>query len=214
MSRLNLLEETRYEKLPVSVYTDEQTASIEVAKRISSLIISKQEKGEQAILGLATGATPVKVYKELIRLHKEEGLSFSNVVTFNLDEYYPMKPGANQSYVRFMNENLFDHIDINRAHINIPDGELKREDIEDFCLKYEQKISGFGGIDLQLLGIGRTGHIGFNEPGSAPNSGTRLVTLDELTRRDASRDFGGVANVPTKAITMGIGTYFKPRKLS
>jgi len=213
MSRLNLLEETRYEKLPVSVYADEQTASIEVAKRISSLIISKQEKGEQVVLGLATGATPVKVYKELIRLHQEEGLSFSNVVTFNLDEYYPMKPEAKQSYVRFMNENLFDHIDINRANINIPDGELKREDIEDFCLKYEQKISGFGGIDLQLLGIGRTGHIGFNEPGSAPNSGTRLVTLDELTRRDASRDFGGVANVPTKAITMGIGTIFKAKEI-
>ncbi|KIO75519.1 glucosamine-6-phosphate deaminase [Pedobacter lusitanus] len=213
MSRLNLLEETRYEKLPVSVYADEQTASIEVAKRISSLIISKQEKGEQAVLGLATGATPVKVYKELIRLHKEEGLSFRNVVTFNLDEYYPMKPGSNQSYVRFMNENLFDHIDINRENINIPDGELKREDIEDFCLKYEQKISGFGGIDLQILGIGRTGHIGFNEPGSAPNSGTRLVTLDELTRRDASRDFGGLANVPTKAITMGIGTIFKAKEI-
>lgn len=212
MSRLNLLEETRYEKLPVSVYSDEQTASIEVARRIAALIISKQEKGEQAVLGLATGATPVKVYKELIRLHKE-GLSFSNVVTFNLDEYYPMKPGADQSYVRFMNENLFDHIDIDRANINIPNGELAREDIEDFCLKYEQKISGFGGIDLQILGIGRTGHIGFNEPGSAPNSGTRLVTLDELTRRDASREFGGVANVPTKAITMGIGTIFKAKEI-
>lgn len=213
MSRLNLLEETRYEKLPVSVFSDEQTASAEVAKRIASLIISKQEKGEQAVLGLATGATPVKVYKELIRLHKEEGLSFSSVVTFNLDEYYPMKPDADQSYVRFMNENLFNHIDINRHNINIPNGLLERDEIEDFCLKYEQKISGFGGIDLQLLGIGRTGHIGFNEPGSAPNSGTRLVTLDDLTRRDASRDFGGVANVPTKAITMGIGTIFKAKEI-
>jgi len=213
MSRLNLLEETRYEKLPVNVFSDEQTASVEVAKRIASLIISKQEKGEQAVLGLATGATPVKVYKELIRLHKEEGLSFSNVVTFNLDEYYPMKPDADQSYVRFMNENLFNHIDINRDNINIPNGLLKQDEIEDFCLKYEQKISGFGGIDLQLLGIGRTGHIGFNEPGSAPNSGTRLVTLDDLTRRDASRDFGGVANVPTKAITMGIGTIFKAKEI-
>jgi glucosamine-6-phosphate deaminase len=213
MSRLNLLEETRYEKLPVTVYSDEQTASADVAKRIASLIISKQEKGEQAVLGLATGATPVKVYKELIRLHKEEGLSFANVVTFNLDEYYPMKPDADQSYVRFMNENLFNHIDIASENINIPDGELAREDIEEFCLQYEQKISGFGGIDLQLLGIGRTGHIGFNEPGSAPNSGTRLVTLDDLTRRDASRDFGGVANVPTKAITMGIGTIFKAKEI-
>jgi len=213
MSRLNLLEETRYEKLPVTVYSDEQTASVDVAKRIAALIISKQEKGEQAVLGLATGATPVKVYKELIRLHKEEGLSFNNVVTFNLDEYYPMKPDADQSYVRFMKENLFNHIDIAPENINIPNGELAREDIEDFCLKYEQKISGFGGIDLQLLGIGRTGHIGFNEPGSAPNSGTRLVTLDDLTRRDASRDFGGVANVPTKAITMGIGTIFKAKEI-
>ena len=213
MSRLNLLEETRYEKLPVSVFSDEDTASIEVARRIASLIVSKQENGEQAVLGLATGATPVTVYKELIRLHQEEGLSFSNVVTFNLDEYYPMLPDAKQSYVRFMNENLFDHIDINRDNINIPSGVLQREDIEDFCLKYEQKISGFGGIDLQLLGIGRTGHIGFNEPGSAPNSGTRLVTLDELTRRDASRDFGGLANVPTKAITMGIGTIFKAKEI-
>ena len=213
MSRLNLLEETRYEKLPVTVYADELTASVEVAARISALIVSKQEKGEQVVLGLATGATPVKVYQELIRLHKEEGLSFKNVVTFNLDEYYPMKPDADQSYVRFMNENLFNHIDINRENINIPDGLLERENIEDFCLRYEQKISKFGGIDLQLLGIGRTGHIGFNEPGSAPNSGTRLVTLDELTRRDASRDFGGVANVPTKAITMGIGTIFKAKEI-
>lgn len=213
MSRLNLLEETRYEKLPVTVYADEQTASIEVAKRIAALILSKQAKGEQIVLGLATGATPVKVYKELIRLHKEEGLSFKNVITFNLDEYYPMKPEADQSYVRFMNENLFSHIDINPENINIPDGLLKREDIEDFCLRYEQKITALGGIDLQLLGIGRTGHIGFNEPGSAPNSGTRLVTLDELTRRDASRDFGGLANVPTKAITMGIGTIFKAREI-
>ena len=213
MSRLNLLEETRYEKLPVTVHADEQTASIEVAKRISALILSKQAKGEQIVLGLATGATPVKVYKELIRLHKEEGLSFKNVITFNLDEYYPMKPEADQSYVRFMNENLFSHIDINPENINIPDGLLNREDIEDFCLKYEQKITALGGIDLQLLGIGRTGHIGFNEPGSAPNSGTRLVTLDELTRRDASRDFGGLANVPTKAITMGIGTIFKAREI-
>lgn len=213
MSRLNLLEETRYEKLPVSVFADEQTASVEVAGRIAVLIRSKQEKGEPVILGLATGATPVKVYRELIRLHKEEGLSFKNVITFNLDEYYPMTPDADQSYVRFMNENLFSHVDILPENINIPDGQLDRADIEDFCLKYEQKITALGGIDLQLLGIGRTGHIGFNEPGSAPNSGTRLVTLDELTRRDASRDFGGLANVPTKAITMGIGTIFKAKEI-
>lgn len=213
MARLNLLEETRFEKLPVSVYEDEHIASKKVALRIADIIKSKQRKGENAVLGLATGATPVEVYEELVRLHKEEDLSFKNVITFNLDEYYPMKPEAKQSYVKFMDENLFNHIDIRRDNIHIPDGTLKKEDIADYCLAYEQKISAVGGLDLQVLGIGRTGHIGFNEPGSAPNSGTRLVTLDDLTRRDASRDFGGKENVPTKAITMGIGTIFKAREI-
>ena len=213
MSRLNLLEETRFEKLPVTVYPDEQKASIAVARKIANLIQSKQAKGETTVLGLATGATPVKVYAELIRIHKEEGLSFKSVVTFNLDEYYPMAPTAAQSYVTFMKENLFDHIDIDMNNVHIPDGTLPVEQIADFCLEYEQKISSYGGLDLQVLGIGRTGHIGFNEPGSAPNSGTRLVTLDDLTRRDASRDFGGKQNVPTKAITMGIGTIFKAREI-
>lgn len=213
MPRLNLLEETRYEKLPVTVYANANQASINVANRIAQLIISKQQKGEKAILGLATGATPVKVYAELVRLHKEEGLSFYNVVTFNLDEYFPMKATAKQSYVTFMYEHLFNHIDVPEKHIFIPDGTLKPDKVASFCLNYEQKITDFGGLDLQLLGIGRTGHIGFNEPGSAPNSGTRLVTLDDLTRRDASRDFGGKANVPTKAITMGIGTIFKAREI-
>ena len=213
MARLNLLEETRYEKLPVTVYPDPATASIEVANRIADLIRAKDAKEEKTVLGLATGATPVGVYNELVRLHREEGLSFKNVVTYNLDEYYPMQPTAVQSYVAFMNQNLFDHIDINRANIHIPDGTLKQEDIAAFCLNYEKKIEELGGLDLQILGIGRTGHIGFNEPGSAPNSGTRLVTLDDLTRTDASRDFGGKENVPTKAITMGIGTIFKARQI-
>jgi glucosamine-6-phosphate deaminase len=213
MARLNLLEETRFEKLPVTVYPDEHIASVKVAQRIADLIRSKQQKGEQAVLGLATGATPVEVYAELVRLHREEGLSFRNVITFNLDEYYPMNPAAAQSYVTFMNENLFDHIDIPKQNIHIPDGTLEKDQIVAFCLDYERKIEELNGLDLQILGIGRTGHIGFNEPGSAPNSGTRLVTLDDLTRRDASRDFGGKQNVPTKAITMGIGTIFKAREI-
>ena len=213
MARLNLLEETRFEKLPVKVYENEDIASVNVASRIANIIREKQKSGKNAVLGLATGATPVKVYKELSRLHKEEGLSFKNVITFNLDEYYPMQPDSKQSYVRFMDENLFDHIDIDRKNIHIPDGTLEKEDIADYCLDYEKKITDVGGLDLQVLGIGRTGHIGFNEPGSAPNSGTRLVTLDDLTRRDASRDFGGKENVPTKAITMGIGTIFKAREI-
>ncbi|MFD2969170.1 glucosamine-6-phosphate deaminase [Sphingobacterium bambusae] len=213
MARLNLLEETRFERVPVKVYPGQNEASVDVANRIATIIKQKQEKGETAVLGLATGATPVRVYKELVRLHKEEGLSFSNVVTFNLDEYYPMKPDADQSYVTFMNKNLFDHIDIPKDHINIPDGTLPQEAIQAFCEAYEHKISSLGGLDIQILGIGRTGHIGFNEPGSAPNSGTRLVILDDLTRRDASRDFGGKENVPTKAITMGVGTIFKAKEI-
>src|ERR1700712_3838589 len=213
MARLNLLEETRYEKLPVSVFTSQQIASVSVAKRIAALIRSKQAAGEKAVLGLATGVTPIGVYSELVRLHKEEGLSFANVITFNLDEYYPMKASAAQSYVTFMNENLFNHVDIDKKNIHIPDGTLVQEDVAAFCLNYEKKITALGGLDLQILGIGRTGHIGFNEPGSAPNSGTRLVTLDDLTRNDASRDFGGKQNVPAKAITMGIGTIFKAREI-
>ena len=213
MARLNLLEETRYERLPVTIYADQLAASKKVALRIAGLIIAKQQKGEKAVLGLATGATPVMVYAELVRMHREEGLSFKNAVTFNLDEYYPIHPGDQQSYVSFMNRHLFDHIDIPRDHIHIPDGTLRLEDVADFCLNYEKMISAYGGLDLQLLGIGRTGHIGFNEPGSAPNSGTRLVTLDNLTRSDAARDFGGKENVPVKAITMGIGTIFKAREI-
>ncbi|PJJ80177.1 glucosamine-6-phosphate deaminase [Mucilaginibacter auburnensis] len=213
MARLNLLEETRYEKLPVTVYPNPIEASIAVAARIAKLIRDKQAKGQNAVLGLATGVTPISVYAELVRLHREEALSFKNVITFNLDEYYPMQPAAAQSYVRFMNEQLFDHIDIDRANIHIPDGTLTQEDIVAFCVSYEKRIEELGGLDLQILGIGRTGHIGFNEPGSAPNSGTRLVTLDDMTRADAARDFGGKQNVPAKAITMGIGTIFKAREI-
>jgi len=213
MARLNLLEETRFEKLPVSVFENPKAASLSVAKRIGDLIKEKQKNNTHAVLGLATGATPIAVYAELVRMHKEEGLSFKNVITFNLDEYYPMQPDAAQSYVSFMNEHLFAHIDIDKNNINIPDGTLSLEEIPAFCLAYEKKIGDVGGLDIQILGIGRTGHIGFNEPGSAPNSGTRLVTLDDLTRRDAARDFGGKSFVPTKAITMGIGTIFKAREI-
>lgn len=213
MARLNLLEATRFEKLQVSVFKNPKEASLNVAHRIANLIKTKQQTSEMAVLGLATGATPIAVYAELVRMHQEEGLSFKNVITFNLDEYYPMRPNAAQSYVSFMNENLFDYIDIDKANVNIPDGTLKLEDIPGFCLAYEKKIGDLGGLDIQILGIGRTGHIGFNEPGSAPNSGTRLVTLDDLTRRDAARDFGGKSFVPTKAITMGIGTIFKAKEI-
>ena len=213
MARLNLLEETRYEKLPVTIYPDALTASVAVAQKIAAIIKKRQQEGKQAVLGLATGVTPVNVYKELVRLHRAGELSFKNVVTFNLDEYYPMQPNSEQSYVTFMNQNLFDHVDIDRANVHIPDGTLDQEAVAAFCINYEKQIEDLGGLDLQILGIGRTGHIGFNEPGSAPNSGTRMVTLADLTRNDASRDFGGKENVPTKAITMGIGTIFKAREI-
>lgn len=209
----NLLEETRFEKLPVTVYPNPEIASVAVANRIASLIKEKQQKGEPAILGLATGSTPQLVYEELIRMHKEEGLSFKNVITFNLDEYYPMQPDAKQSYVYFMNNALFDHIDIDKNNVHIPDGTISKEEVHEYCQEYERRISAYGGLDLQILGIGRTGHIGFNEPGSAPDSGTRLVTLDDLTRRDASHSFGGKENVPTEAITMGVGTILKAREI-
>jgi len=213
MARLNLLEETRYEKLPVTIYANKNEASLAVAQRIADLIKRKQGRGEKTILGLATGVTPIAVYAELVRQYKQEGLSFKDVITFNLDEYYPMGPTSVQSYVTFMNENLFDHIDIDKKNVHIPDGTLDKDKVAAWCLEYEKQIEALGGLDLQILGIGRTGHIGFNEPGSAPNSGTRLVTLDDLTRNDASRDFGGKQNVPAKAITMGIGTIFKAREI-
>ena len=159
MARLNLLEETRFEKLPVTVFKNSKEASINVAHRIADIIKAKQSQNLNAVLGLATGATPITVYAELVRLHKEEGLSFKNVITFNLDEYYPMQPTAAQSYVTFMNEHLFNHIDIDKNNVHIPDGTLALEDIAAFCLGYERKITEVGGLDMQILGIGRTGHI-------------------------------------------------------
>lgn len=213
MAILNLLEETRFEKLPVTIFGDRVSASIEVARRIAEIIVENNAAGKNTVLGLATGATPVYVYKELVKLHKQEDLCFKSVITFNLDEYYPMQPGAAQSYVTYMNEHLFHHININPANVHIPDGTLSEDEITAYCLQYEQKITAYGGLDIQLLGIGRTGHIGFNEPGSAPNSGTRLVTLADLTRSDASEDFGGKENVPAKAITMGIGSVFKAKEV-
>ena len=203
----------RFEKSPVNIFLNSNEASIEVANKIASLIKKKAKKNKMCVLGLATGSTPTAVYNELVRLHKDEGLSFKNVVTFNLDEYYPMKPEALQSYVRFMNEYLFDHIDILKENINIPDGTISKKNIVEYCNSYEEKIKAVGGIDLQILGIGRTGHIGFNEPGSGKDSLTRLVTLDHLTITDAASDFFGEENVPLKAITMGVKTILSAKKI-
>ena len=202
-----------FEKIPTKVWEDSREASAHVARSIALAIRQKQQDGENIVLGLATGSSPIKVYEELVRMHKEEGLSFSNVITFNLDEYYPMHPEAEQSYVHFMNEYLFDHIDIPQENINIPDGTIPLEKVEEYCKAYDKKMEDLGGIDIQLLGIGRTGHIGFNEPGSWESSLTRLVRLDGLTRRDAVKDFDKEEDVPYRAITMGIASIMKARTI-
>jgi glucosamine-6-phosphate deaminase len=201
------------EKIPVEIFDSSEKASIYVANEIANLIKQRNSEGRTCVLGLATGSTPTRVYAELVKLHKEKGLSFKNVITFNLDEYFPMQPESLQSYVRFMNEHLFDHIDIPKGNINIPDGTLPKEKVADFCKAYEAKMETCGGIDLQILGIGRTGHIGFNEPGSSEKSVTRMITLDQVTRIDAASDFFSEENVPKKAITMGVGSILKAKRV-
>ncbi|MGY0407391.1 MAG: 6-phosphogluconolactonase, partial [Polaribacter sp.] len=199
-------EDTRFEKIHNVIYNSSIEASNKVAREIAALIKQKQHENKNCVLGLATGSSPIKVYEELVQMHKEEGLSFRNVITFNLDEYFPMDKNNIQSYFYFMHEHFFNHIDILPENINIPNGNVKQEELYQSCIDYEMKIKNVGGLDFQLLGIGRTGHIGFNEPGSHINSGTRIITLDHITRADAAPAFLGIKNVPRKAVTMGIGT--------
>ncbi|MGB5819714.1 MAG: glucosamine-6-phosphate deaminase [Saonia sp.] len=206
-------ESRKFEKIATQTYQNSEEASFFVANEIADLIRQRQKLGQSAVLGLATGSTPTKVYDFLVKFHREEGLNFKNVITFNLDEYFPMESDSIHSYVRFMNEHLFDHIDIPKKNINIPDGTLDQESLRSFCDTYEKKIVDAGGIDIQILGIGRTGHIGFNEPGSSITSKTRLVRLDRVTRLDAASDFFGQENVPTKAITMGVGTIMEAKRI-
>ena len=207
-------ETRKFEKVPSSIFEDSNKASYDVAKEIVDTMLQKQRQGKNFVLGLATGSTPIKVYEYLVEFHQKQNVSFYNVITFNLDEYYPMTPESIHSYVRFMNEHLFDHLDIKKENIHIPDGTLKgAENIRAFCEEYEQKIEAFGGIDLQVLGIGRTGHIGFNEPGSILSSKTRMVRLDRVTKLDAASDFFGLEHVPQRAITMGVGTIMAAKKV-
>lgn len=212
-SDTTITEIKKFEKVNTLVYEDSESASLFIANEIASLIRTRQKEDKLVILGLATGSTPTKVYNYLVKFHQEDGLSFKNVVTFNLDEYFPMQPNSIHSYVRFMKEHLFDHIDIKKENIHIPDGTLSKNEIRDFCNSYEQKILDLGGLDIQILGIGRTGHIGFNEPGSLLSSKTRLVRLDQVTKLDAASDFFGLENVPSRAITMGIETIMKAKKI-
>ncbi|HJY13705.1 MAG TPA: glucosamine-6-phosphate deaminase, partial [Flavobacterium sp.] len=196
--------EKRFENINTVVFENSSDASKAVAQEIAALIQSKQKENQPCILGLATGSSPKGLYAELVRLHKDEGLSFKNVISFNLDEYYPMEPNSINSYVRFMKELLFDHVDILPENAHVPDGLLTKEQIADYCHDYEAKIEALGGIDLQILGIGGNGHIGFNESGSLQNSKTRLVALDHITRVAASKDFFGLSNTPRTAITLGV----------
>ena len=202
------------ERIPVVVENAYDEIARQVARRMADLIKTRRDAGKRAVLGLATGSTPIGIYRELIRLHREERLDFSRVVTFNLDEYYPMAPSSLHSYHRFMWENLFDHVNIEPKNVHIPRGDIARDKIEAHCDAYELAISEAGGIDFQILGIGQTGHIGFNEPGSSATSRTRLVVLDTITRRVAAADFFGTENVPSEAITMGVGTILEAKEIA
>ena len=203
----------RHTKVPTLVFTNAREVDRHVALVVESLIRENNSAGVPTVLGLPTGSTPIGVYRELIRLHRDEALDFSNVITFNLDEYFPISPDSLHSYNRWMRETFFNHVNIPPQNIHIPRGDIPRNEIHKFCEEYERLIERAGGIQLQLLGIGRSGHIGFNEPGTPRNSMTQHVVLDHITRMDAASDFFGEENVPTSAITMGVGTILSARKI-
>jgi glucosamine-6-phosphate deaminase len=194
------------------LHPDKQSAAHAIAREIADLIGIRSKSGKPTVLGLATGSTPLPLYAELIRLHREEGLSFRSVITFNLDEYEGLGADHLQSYRFFMEDHLFRHLDIPSANIHIPDG--LTQDPAKNCADYEAAIRDAGGIDLQILGIGRTGHIGFNEPPSAADCRTRWVHLDEVTRKDNSVFFGDLALVPHGALTMGVATILEARRVA
>ena len=202
-----------FEKIPVKIYKNPTEGSNALAAQIAHLIKEKQGQNLPCVLGMATGATPILLYKELVRMHKEEGLSFKNVVTVNLDEYYPIPRNAYQSYWSFMHRHLFDHIDIDPKNIHLPNSEWTKEELKEKCVAYEQTIEKLGGIDLQILGIGKNGHIGFNEPGSSFHSKTRVIHLDHLTRMANLYEWHDINKVPRTAITVGIGSIMKAKKI-
>src|SRR5437773_4559650 len=202
------------ERLRTVVFPEHSELALAVAERIMEVIQRETRAKGRAVLGLATGSTPLGVYEELIRRHQAGDVDFSRVITFNLDEYYPMAPDSPHSYQRYMWENFFAHVNIAKENVHIPDGTIPRERVVEACAAYEDAIRGAGGIDVPLLGIGKTGHVGFNEPGSDATSRTRIVTLDTLTRRDAAADFFGVENVPREALTMGVATILDAKEIA
>ncbi|NLP47107.1 MAG: glucosamine-6-phosphate deaminase [Epulopiscium sp.] len=186
--------------------------SYEEMSTLAARLVGAQIRLEpNSVLGLATGGTPVGMYKELVRMHKEEGLDFSKITTFNLDEYYPLSRESDQSYYYYMTDHLFSHVNINKDQIHIPNGEAKEVELE--CINYEKKIQKAGGIDLQVLGIGNNGHIGFNEPEESFAKRTHLVDLVEDTIQANSRFFDSIDDVPKQALSMGIGSIIKAKKI-
>ncbi len=202
------------ESPPARIFADSAEACRTLAAELAGLVASINASGRPAVLGLATGRTPIPFYAELIRLHRAGELSFARVVTFNLDEYLGLPAGHPESYHSFMRRELFDHVDIPAENVHIPDGTIPPDQLDAHCAAYEDAIRAAGGIDFQLLGIGRTGHIGFNEPGSPRDSRTRKVELDPITRQDAAPSFGGLDHVPTHAISMGCGTILEARRIA
>ncbi len=201
------------ERIPVKIFQSSKEGSVFIARQIADLIRAKEAAGKKSVIGLATGSSPKSLYAELVRMHKEEGLSFKNVITFNLDQYYPMERDALQSYHYFMRKNLFEQTDIDPSNYHLPDGLIAKDKVKEHCLDYERQIEAAGGLDLQILGIGVNGHIGFNEPGSGIYTKTRLITLDNSTRMANSYEFGNMSEVPRMAITMGISTILRAKKV-
>lgn len=204
---------TRFEKIPTDIYESVEEGAKQIATDIAQMIRIKQREGRFCVLALAGGNSPRNVYGELVRMHKEENLSFRNVIVFNLYEYYPLAPDAVNSNLNSLREMLLDHVDVDKQNIFSPDGTIAKEAIFEYCKLYEQRIESFGGIDIALLGIGRVGNIAFNEPGSRINSITRLILLDMDSRNDAANTFGSIENTPVSSITMGISTILNSKKI-
>ncbi|QDU62511.1 Glucosamine-6-phosphate deaminase 1 [Planctomycetes bacterium Pan216] len=199
--------------IPARVYKSSEEAVKDVARNAAGLVEARRQEGTPCVLGLPTGSTPVGVYRELVRMHRDEGLSFNHAITFNLDEYLPIPNDDPNSFQQFMRDQFFNHVDVKENNLHIPDGTTPIAEVDRHAEEYEAAIAEAGGFDLMLLGIGRTGHIGFNEPGSAPDSRTRRVELSAETRHDAAKAFGGLDNVPTHAITMGLQTMFQAERI-
>ncbi|MCD8293566.1 MAG: glucosamine-6-phosphate deaminase [Prevotellaceae bacterium] len=204
---------TRFEKIPTDIYESVEEGSAQIALDIAQTIRDKQKAGRFCVLALAGGNSPRGVFSHLVQMHRQEGLSFRNVIIFNLYEYYPLAVGAINSNLNALKEMLLDHVDVDPQNIFSPSGTIPKETILEHCRLYEQRIESFGGIDIALLGIGRVGNIGFNEPGSRLNSTTRLILMDSDSRNEASKSFGSIDNTPISSITMGVATILSSKKV-